>query len=220
MQESDSPQSYLKFALAGLGFLALVLVGIAIYISLPPAESQPAEEARIRAAVAATLSALPTPSPMPAPTLPPAPTPISLDGLFCEYRFCIGHPADVYLVDASTIRNPASPSTYAYGILFGFNANLYIQVVWTTSGPTFDPQLTMRYILEEKEQTQGTLEAKLVDDINLYYQPITTISDKLPYGGVGAWQCNGRDFAWKAYAPNDGMIQPLLQQALQRFTCE
>ncbi len=200
-------------------FFILLAVTITLAACQPATPTPESVETRIEQAVAATLAAIPAPSPLPPPTLPPAPTPFVLDGIFCEYSFCTGHPADIYLADASTIRNPASPSTYNYGILYGFNANLYIQMVWTLSSPSFDPQLTMRYILEEREQPQGNLEARLVGKFNVFYQPINTIAEKLPYGGVAAWQCGGRDFAWKAYAPNQEMIPSLLQQALERFRC-
>jgi hypothetical protein len=179
------------------------------------------EQARIQAAVAATLSHIPTQTPYPQPTAFFPPTPIALDGTFCEYGFCIGHPADLYLVDATILNNPASPSNFAYGILFAFNPGLFIQVTWTTSGPSFDHSLVQGFILEEKDALTGALDVMLYKNLNIYYQPIgPTASDLLPYGAIAAWQCGGRDFAWKVYTPQDGMAQNLLQQALERFRCE
>jgi hypothetical protein len=93
-------------------------------------------------------------------------------------------------------------------------------MAWTTSGPNFDPQLTMRYILEEKESLQGSLEAQLTSKLNVFYQPISTITTSLPYGGIASWQCGGRDFAWKVYTPQDGMASALLKQALEKFRCQ
>ena len=52
----------------------------------------PSPDAQIRAAVAATLASI------------PSPTPYSLEGTFCEYGFCIGHPQDFYLIDQGATR--------------------------------------------------------------------------------------------------------------------
>jgi hypothetical protein len=177
-------------------------------------------QALIQAAVAGTLAAIPSQTPRPIPTEVPTPTPYSLEGIFCEYGFCIGHPQDFYLLDQGATRQPPVPNTYGYGILFGYSQTLFIQVAWTTSGPNFDPQVTMKYILEEKETLQGSLDAQLLGKLNVYYQPITTVSSALPFGGIASWQCGGRDFAWKVYTPQDGMAPTLLRQAIDRFRCQ
>lgn len=177
-------------------------------------------DAQIRAAVAATLASIPSATPYPKPTAVPTVTPYSLEGIFCEYGFCIGHPQDFYLIDQGATRQPPIANTYGYGILFGYSQTLFIQVAWTTSGPNFDPQITMKYILEEKEVLQGSLDAQLLGKLNVYYQPITTVSSSLPYGGIASWQCGGRDFAWKIYTPQDGMAPALLRQAIDRFRCQ
>lgn len=182
-------------------------------------ESQ--EQAHIQAAVAATLSNIPTQTPYPLPTSYTPPTPVTLNGTFCEYGFCIGHPADLYLVDAAIMNTPASPSTYAYGILFAFNPSIFMQVTWTASGPSFDYNVVQGFILEETDSLTGALDVILYKDLNIYYQPIgPTASDLLPHGAIASWQCGSRDFAWKVYTPQDGMAQGLLQQSLERFRCE
>jgi hypothetical protein len=180
----------------------------------------PSPEAQIRAAVAATLASIPSVTPYPIPTTAPSPTPYSLEGVFCEYGFCVGHPQDFYLIDQGATRQPPIPNTYGYGILFGYSQTLFVQMAWTTSGPNFDPQLTMKFILEEKETLQGSLDAQLIGKLNIYYQPITTIADALPFGGIASWQCGGRDFAWKVYTPQDGMAPALLKQAVEKFRCQ
>lgn len=198
--------------------LALILALTGFWVSNRADANQ--ETARIQAAVAATLAQISSPTPEPTSAEPP-PTPLALEGIFCEYGFCIGHPAEIYLVDASTIRNPAAPSTRAYGILFGFSPSLFLQTVWTTSGPAFDYAVTQRYILEEKDALLGGVDVQLVRNLNVYTQAIgPTASDILPFGAVAVWQCGGRDFAWKVYTPQDGMAAALLAQALQRFRCE
>ncbi len=185
------------------------------------ANQEASEQVRIQAAVAATLAKIPTQTPYPTPQIIIPPTPLPLDGLFCEYGFCIGHPADLYLVDASILRNAATPSTRAYGILFAFNPSLFMQLTWTISGPTYDYSVSHRIILEETDQVTGNLDVMLYRNLNVYYQPIgPTASDILPYGAVASWQCGGRDFAWKVYTTQDGMAQGLLQQSLERFRCE
>ena len=180
----------------------------------------PSPAAQIQAAVAATLASIPSPTPYPVPTTAPIPTPFSLEGVFCEYGFCVGHPQDFYLLDQGSTRQPPLASTYGYGIIFGYSQSLFVEMAWTTSGSSYDPQVTMRYILEEKESLQGNLDAQLISRLNVFYQPITTVSTALPYGGIASWQCGGRDFAWKAYTPQDGMAPSLLKQALEKFRCQ
>lgn len=185
--------------------------------SAPPT---PSPDAQIRAAVAATLAAIPSVTPYPIPTTAPSPTPYSLEGVFCEYGFCVGHPQDFYLIDQGATRQPPIPNTYGYGILFGYSQTLFVQMAWTTSGPNFDPQLTMKFILEEKETLQGSLDAQLIGKLNIFYQPITTVTASLPFGGIASWQCGGRDFVWKIYTPQDGMAPALLKQAVEKFRCQ
>lgn len=202
-----------------------VLVGMFVTVSLLLAscggpQTTPDPRAQINAAVAATIAAIPTYTPYPSPTPVPLPTPFPLDGLFCEYGFCIGHPGDIYLIDQGARRDPPIPSVETNGILFGFNTGLFMQVIWRVSDPNFDPQSTMRLIMEEGQAFQGSLNVLLIGDLNVYYQPSTTVTESLPFGGVAAWQCGGRDFIWMVYAPQDGMAEGLLNQSLGRFRCE
>jgi len=202
-------------------FVLAVFLIVGAIIASCNTKPTPSPEAQIQAAVAATLASIPSVTPYPIPTTVPSPTPYSLEGVFCEYGFCIGHPQDFYLIDQGATRQPPIPNTYGYGILFGYSQTLFIQIAWTTSGPSFDPQLTMRYILEEKEALQGSLDAQLLGKLNVYYQPITTaVSTNLPFGGIASWQCGGRDFAWKVYTPQDGMAPALLKQAIEKFRCQ
>lgn len=203
----------LKFAL--LGCLAM---GLALAACTSP-EQTPDPRAQIDAAVAATMASIPAATAYPIPTPVPSPTALSLDGLFCEYSFCIGHPADVYLLDNGALKNPPVPSSYTNGILFGYNTSLFMQLAWRVSDPSFDPQSAMQTILEENQAFQGSLDALLIGKLNVYYQPTSTVTDKLPFGGVAAWQCGGRDFIWKVYTPQDNMAQGLLKQALDKFRC-
>lgn len=203
--------------LVGLGFSMLT-------ISCAPQTPSPAQikimeddMTRLALAVEATRAILDKPQATPTPI----PTELPLDGLFCEYGFCIGHPEEIYLIDASTIRNPATPSTRAYGILVAFSPSIFIQVAWTTSGPDFNYSQVQGYIKEEKDQWTGNMDIQLVGDFNIHYQRLNpTNSDKLPYGAIAVWQCGGRDFAWKVYTPQDGMAEGFLAQALARFRCE
>ncbi len=171
--------------------------------------------------MAATLAAIPTNTPVPIPTPYPTQTPVSLVNLFCSYRFCIGHPQDVYLIDQGARRNPPIPSTYDYGVLFSYSTSLFLQMAWTLSGPSFDPQGAMRLIMDESEQFQGGMETILTPTLNIFYNPITVSSQSmLPFGGMASWQCGGRDFVWKVYTPQDGMGPGLLKQAVEKFRCE
>ena len=205
------------FFFVTLGVLAALVI-LAVFSCAQPTASP---ELQIQAAVAATLAAIPTNTPAPLPTSYPTATPLSLENLFCSYHFCIGYPAEVYLLDQGATRNPPIPSTYGYGVLFSYSQSIFLQMAWTLSGPGFDPQGTMRLIMQPTEQFQGSMETQLVGQLNVFYYPLSVSGQSmLPFGGIAAWQCGGRDFVWKVYTPQDGMAPGLLKQALDQFRCE
>jgi len=201
----------------GLGLLSLALAAAGFVI--PQSAPQVSEQTRIEEAVAPTLASIPSPAPSATTQILPSATPFSLKGLYCQYEFCIGHPQDLYLLDQGATRQPPIPSTYGYGILFSYNQSIFLQIAWTLSGPTFDPQTTMRFIKEENEEFSGAMQAKLMGKYNVYYNAITNPTT-LPAGGIAAWQCGGRDFVWKVYTPQDGAALGLLQQAIEKFRCQ
>jgi hypothetical protein len=175
---------------------------------------------QIRTAVQQTVAALPTYTPYP-PL--PTQTPAGLTGLFCEYQFCIGHPADMAFFDVNAQRNPAAPSTASQGILAAFNSALFIQVVWQNGSGITDPQFMIDLILQYGADTRnGSVQPLLIGDLNVFYVPITptaSAASTLPYGGAAAWTCGGRAFAWKAYTPQPDLAKNLLEEALGRFRC-
>jgi hypothetical protein len=187
-----------------------------------PKPSTPDPNLVIRQAVAATLNALPTAAPLPTVPTRPSPTPMTLNGLFCEYNFCIGHPADMAFFDVSAQQNPATPSGYSHGLLAAFNPSLFIQLIWQYAPGSSDPQIVMDLSLENGIDTpRGGYELKLINGINVLLNPIqSTASPLLPYGLVAGWVCGDRVFAWKIYTPQDGMADGLLQDTLNRFRCE
>ena len=177
--------------------------------------------AQVAQSVAATVAALPTGTSAPTFTPQPSPTPFDLAGLFCEYQFCVGHPMDVSFFDVSARNNAAAPSTYSQGLIASFNANLFIQMMWQLSPGSADPQFMLDLILDDVDTRIGTLEVKLVRDMNVIFSPITsTASPLLPGGGAAAWICGDRAFAWKVYTPQAQNAQPLFEEALARFTCK
>ena len=176
--------------------------------------------AQIQQAVAATVAALPIATSNPIPTPYPLPTPFDLKGLFCEYQFCIGHPIDMAFFDVSAQNNPASPSTYSQGLIAAFNGNLFIQLMWQLAPGTSDPQSMLDLILDDVDTRVGTLDVKLIRNMNLVYTPITTTATPvLPFGAAGAWVCGDRTFAWKVYSPQAESAQGLFDAALERFRC-
>lgn len=174
-------------------------------------------------AVAATVAAMPEPTrdTRPIPTPYPSPTPFDLRGLFCEYQFCMGHPIDMAFFDVSAQQNAGAPSTYTQGILASYNANLFIQMMWQISPGTADPQFLLDLILDDGIDTPaGSLEVKLIRDMNVVYTPITTTATLvLPYGGAAAWTCGERVFAWKAYTPDEASAVGLFETSFARFNC-
>lgn len=176
---------------------------------------------QIDQAVAATLSSIPTPTSNPIPTPYPTPTPFDLRGLFCEYQFCIGHPLDMAFYDVNAQQNAGAPSSYSQGIIASYNANLFIEAIWQISPGTADPQFLLDLILDDGIDTRlGTLDVKLIRDMNVVYTAITTTaSPVLPNGGSAAWTCGERVFAWKVYTPDQASPPGLFESALARFTC-
>ena len=200
-------------------FLIILLLLILTSCSLPTRTNTPSVP--IEDAVATTLASLSTNAPAPIPTLFPTATPFDLKGLFCEYQFCVGHPLDMAFYDVSAQQNAGTPSTYSQGILAAYNANLFIQMMWQIAPGAADPQFLLDLILDPGLDTRGgSLEVKLIRDMNVMFTPITTIATPvLPFGGAAAWTCGDRVFAWKAYTPDNASAAGLFEEALSRFNC-
>ena len=198
---------------------------ILIVSACGPKQDPAAQVQQSQQSIAATLAALPQSAQnTPAPTFTPIPTATSFDlsGLFCEYQFCMGHPIDMAYFDVNAKTNAAAPSTYSQGLIAAFNPNLFIQMAWQLSPGASDPQFMLDLILDAGVDSRvGTLDVKLIRDINVVFSPITsTASPVLPYGGVAAWICGERAFAWKVYTPQAENAQPIFEEAFTRFSCK
>ncbi len=205
--------------------LLLVLLPCLLVLTACSAlETGPTKEQLVQIAVAETLSSLPRNTPVPPATPYPTFTPVALSGLYCEYQFCIGHPADMAFYDVSAAQNQATPSTYSRGILAAYNTSLFIQVVWQDAPGVTDPQFMIDLILQYGSDTRnGSIQPRLVGPLNVYAVQITPTpgaSSTLPYGIAAAWLCGGRAFAWKAYTPQQELASNLMLDALSRFRCE
>lgn len=202
----------------------LILNSYLILLLLAGCSFQPTPDPnfQIQQAVASTLAAIPTATVIPASTPYPSPTPFSLAGLFCEYQFCIGHTIDISFFDVSAQQNPAAPSTYTQGLLAAFNGNLFIQVMWQIAPGTSDPKFLLDTLLDNQVDTASSnADVFLVRNMNVIYNSITTIATPaLPFGGIAAWTCGDRVFAWKIYSQNAESARPLFDEALARFRCE
>lgn len=202
----------------------ILLLLVLIVSACAPKQDPSAEVQQSQQAIAQTLAAIPQNKSTPVPTSTPIPTatPFDLTGLFCEYQFCMGHPIDMAYFDVNAKTNAASPSTYSQGLIAAFNPNLFIQMAWQLAPGSTDPQFMLDLILDEGIDTRvGTLDVKLIRDMNVVFSPITsTASPVLPYGGAAAWICGERAFAWKIYTPQAESAQPLFQEAFSRFTCK
>jgi hypothetical protein len=209
-----------KFIRSKIALVLILIFTVSVALISCNANPTPSVDAQIRAAVAATLASVPSPSPQPIPTIIPSPTRFSLEGVFCEYGFCIGHPKDLFLIDQGSTRQPPIPSTFGSGIIFGYSQTLFIEMAWTLSGSHYDPQQVMRLILEETENLQGNINAQLIDSRDVYFQSISTVTAALPFGGIASWQCGGRDFVWKVYTTQEGMASDLLKSSFEQFRCQ
>lgn len=182
---------------------------------------KPNPDMQIQLAVAQTIAAIPTYTPYPTPRIPPTATPINLNGLFCEYQFCIGHPVSIVFFDLEAQHNPQAPSSITQGILVAYDPAVFIQVMWQDATGASDASFMLDTIMDGKiDSRSGDLKAFQLGDLNVDYVPITTTAtSSLPYGGAAAWMCGGRAFAWKAYTPQAELATSLLNEALQKFRC-
>jgi len=201
--------------------LPLLLLGIVLLACQPLRVPTPQIEATVAMAVAATLTAWPTQTPPPTsrpiPTL--TPTPYTLQGLFCEYRFCIGHPPGVAFYDLQAAQDQRQPSGVTKGMLVAYREDLLILLNWQdgeTPQHLLDSMLDVRFDTAIAQATQRTLGGQEV-----WFLPIqTTATLLLPRGAIAAWQCGTRAFGWKAYTPRAEDAEGLLQEAMRRFRCE
>lgn len=179
-------------------------------------------EQQIQQAVALTVAAIPQPTSIPPSTPFPSSTPFSLAGLFCEYQFCIGHPIDISFFDITAQSAPGTTSSFSQGSLAAFNPNLFISVIWQIAPGTSDPKFLLNTILDDQvDLATGKQEVFFTDDMNIIYDSMTsTATPMLPFGGVAAWTCGDRVFAWKVYAPNAEATRPLFDEAIARFRCK
>lgn len=200
----------------------LFVLFLLIVSACAPKQDPSAEVQQSQQSIAATLAAIPQNTPAPTTTPFPTATPFDLAGLFCEYQFCMGHPIDMAYFDVNAKTNAAAPSTYSQGLIAAFNPSLFIQMAWQLAPGASDPQFMLDLILDKNADTRvGTLDVKLVRDMNVVFSPITsTASPVLPYGGAAAWICGERAFAWKVYTPQADNAQSIFTEAFSRFTCK
>jgi len=186
-----------------------------------------ADLARTSASVAATLTALPAPSPYPTYTPFPAPTPAPVGDLFCEYGFCIGHPAGVHLYDAGTAETMLSegrpiPGGYAGGKLNGYSPalDIFILVVWQ-QGPLGEQEMIAAIANSMGDTLTGSLDVRIAGPYNLYVRALDPLpQSSLRAGLAAAWRCGERVFGWKVYTDNSARLESLLDEAIRNFRCE
>jgi hypothetical protein len=200
--------------------LSLILFLLA---SCFPKKSTPTPDPRVQIdqAVAATIIAMPIPTQAAPPTPYPTPTAVSLSGLYCEYQFCIGHPGGVAFYDHLATQNVGAPSTYGNGFLYAYQIpSVVISLIWLQAPGTTDPNFLLETILDDQSDvTSGSLEVKLIRNMNVVYTPITTSIAEVPFGSAGAWVCGDRVFAWKSYTQQADTAASLFAEAMSRFTC-
>jgi len=117
--------------------------------------------------------------------------------------------------------NLGAPSKYDNGFLYSYQIpSMIISLIWLQAPGTTDPNFLLETILDDQADTpSGSLEVKLIRNMNVIYTPITTTINEVPFGSAGAWTCGDRVFAWKVYTPQSETAAPLFEEALARFTC-
>jgi hypothetical protein len=183
--------------------------------------SKPSEQQRIDSAVAATLAAMPVatlpPTNTPLPTQTPLPT-ANPNGVYCEYGFCIGHPANMYYYDVFAVRDQSKPSTREFGQLATFNSMSFVTFMWQLNQGG-DPQFMLDLVKFDTTTTRGNVDTFTAGSRAIYLAPTSTNNQVLPYGLLAAWTCGDRAFGWLAYAANESMLRLMLDETLLRLTC-
>lgn len=169
-------------------------------------------------AVAAFLTSQPQITAQPTFTPYPTYTPeaANLSGLFCEYQFCVGHPADTVLFD---VRDAQDPSLYNAGMLAAYRPDYFNLIIWQPTNGSDDPQFMLDLVLDSAVDTRvRTLEVNLVGDLTTFYSAISNGS-ALSSGGAAAWICGDRAFGWKVYAESEELAYNFFQEAMAKFRC-
>lgn len=201
--------------------LIFIIILILAALSACKPKTAPSAESQINAAVAATIAAQPEPAIYPTYTPYPTFTPAAhaLQGLFCEYQFCIGHPADLALFDA---RPKENPSVYSDGMLAAYRTDFFNLIAWQYNHGSDDPQFMFDLIMGFSgiDSQRGTLDVSLLGDLTTFYAPLTIPANKnFPVGGVAAWVCGDRAFSWMAYTTNEELARALFEEAISKFRC-
>jgi hypothetical protein len=117
--------------------------------------------------------------------------------------------------------NVGAPSTYGNGFIYAYQIpSMVISVIWLQAPGTTDPSFLLDTILDDQADIPtGSLEVKLIRDMNVVYTPITTSIPEVTFGSAAAWVCGDRVFAWKAYTQQADTAAALFSEAMSRFTC-
>lgn len=169
-------------------------------------------------AVAVYLTSQPPVPPQPTYTPYPTYTPAApaLIGLFCEYQFCIGHPADTVLFD---VRDAQDPSLYNDGMLAAYRPDYFNLLIWQPANGSDDPQFMFDIVLDANvDAREGTLDVSTVGDLTVFYTAISNGS-AISSGGAAAWICGDRAFGWKVYAESNEIAHNFFNEAISKFRC-
>ena len=184
---------------------------------------QPDRDSQIGWAVQATLQSFPGTDSKSPPTPLATATEISLDAVFCEYGFCVGHPQGLPLFDLVAKQNPNSlvASTRAEGTLASSATSVFIEFRWMSTFADPDPAVMLDLILEDRYDVPvGQPEVLTAGPLTAYFVVLeTTAAEALPHGGAAAWRCGGRQFAWKVYTARAPLPRQYLMEALRTFRC-
>ena len=178
----------------------------------------PEPSMRVDEAVSIFLTSQPPATAQPTYTPYPTYTPEAPDlaGLFCEYKFCIGHPADTVLFD---VRDAQDPSLYNDGMLASYRPDYFNLVIWQSTNGSDDPQFMFDIVLDANVDTRvGTLDVNIFGDLTTFYTSINN-SSAISSGGAAAWICGNRAFGWKVYTESEELAYNFFQEAISKFRC-
>lgn len=169
---------------------------------------------------------LPTATPYPTLTPYPTPTAIStnLEGLYCNFDFCIGYPQDPIAAIPDYARSfideiVGDLNTFEEGGYSWLTNDVLIFMNWYVQR-TDSPKEHVENALDDPDYTDvGVVTEATINNLEVAYAPYQATDSTVPYRLFTVWRCGDRLFSYSIRSEEDVDLMPLLEKALNRFTC-
>ena len=228
-------------------FAMLLLFTVIILVGCGPSEEEIA--AQVASSVIETVEAVPTvtpyptltpfPEPTPYPTFTPLPTstpfptftplptstPVTtdLDGLYCNFGFCVGYPQE------PNVAIPNYATDFLDEIVGELNTVEEGGYVWLTDDVLVflhwyvrsgSPKDRVENALDDPDYTDvGEVIETTINDIEVAYAPYQAVESVVPYRLFSVWRCGDRLFYYSIRSEEDIDLTPVLESAISSFVC-